>query len=1188
MACQKNRAAFFEYVSRMTNGALTTDSLERLYYSARQNEEYIKSSGCEQATLKTQQLFDFMKSVGIVPPTHSKDGLPKANARFGYAYVYDLLNKNNFFASNSSVLYQVDEKKEEEYDADGFNKKTGRNRMEYDKFGFDKNCLDYDGYNFTGVNPTTNTNRAGYRIVPFAENDFTVLFVNSKGRVSSIYTPTEHPTNENDAGGLIDDNGYDYTGYKTDPQNMVFYDADGYDVNGYDRDGFDRAGYNASGNKKNGETLSSLEKNSDGFYSDGRDSIGFDKYGVDEHYDFFYGRRFSAKSAIFLISEEDFLSLDNGNIADYENIINRPKRDLSFLKQGLLEKRHLLDPKACQNRIYLQCPYCKKTTGGDFHKCSRFPEFNSVKVYRSGVVASDITTDGITNKVLIAIPGDHFFTKFSYMGGYDPQTGLDENGFNRNGFSSITRRTKDGYDQLGYNQFGFDRQGYDRNGFNIAGINREGKKREVSNAEELDRLIGAKLLNSDQLAAYYGKLATALVGKPRKIIFRIGKGFATDLQGSIYADPMPLPNQGYKENLIVTRAGIEHEVGHELFSSYPILLRSFDIANGQKATDGLELGYLARGFFPRVLNIIEDGRMERLLAKKYPGVGEILYAQCRLFPRWDEKVGDKFSTLHQIYGSLLYTALPFFKVSDPIREKMSPKAREMLEEFEPLVLNVVKSGTDVDAFDLAFHISQRLEEEGFFKNEDEGSIKKYPLPPIGDTNTEPKQINPKPVTSRTNKESDLSGPADGAQRGRPRTSFDDGSDGQAGGEDGDDPSDRDSSDGGQAGGEDECDLSDRGGSDGGQTGGEDEGDPSDRGSSDGGQIGGEDKGDPSNSGGSDGQTGRPRTNFDDEADSFANYDRDLDGILKDFEKDVIKGVNDLVSRSGSPKNLGNALQTPLSSNKDQDEQKYLGLDGSVNVVDVEFPRGSSKAWALTNNNLANTKKSGKDLARPLRNIRDDVEATLRRRYAGSLDKHQIINAIKGADNIYNERRNISDTSFAVSMNVDVSGSMGREIRSGLLRDAVMVLDEAFNILEIPSEVRAFGSFNRQLRSLGDKKTDLTRIAWLSEAPGDGSTQGYETTMLSTTALKAREEKNRLSVTLSDGDFYDHEPMVLAMRDARKNGILTFGVFLGIPSDQTIIKLNAIYGIGNWAQITDSGQLPIAVGKKISALFKKLA
>jgi nitric oxide reductase activation protein len=78
------------------------------------------------------------------------------------------------------------------------------------------------------------------------------------------------------------------------------------------------------------------------------------------------------------------------------------------------------------------------------------------------------------------------------------------------------------------------------------------------------------------------------------------------------------------------------------------------------------------------------------------------------------------------------------------------------------------------------------------------------------------------------------------------------------------------------------------------------------------------------------------------------------------------------------------------------------------------------------------------------------------------------------------------------------------------------------------------------------------------------------------------------VCMSDGQLDDHSESAKNLAEARRRGVVTFGVFFekqGIKSDAG--KMDELYGPGNWATIKSLEELPGAVGRKIATIFKQL-
>ena len=88
MSCEGNRHRFFDQVG---SPSLSADSLERIYQANKRPDDS-KTKGLA-AEAKTRALFARMQKMGIKPPTHAEDGLPRKSSQLGYAAVYDALQQ---------------------------------------------------------------------------------------------------------------------------------------------------------------------------------------------------------------------------------------------------------------------------------------------------------------------------------------------------------------------------------------------------------------------------------------------------------------------------------------------------------------------------------------------------------------------------------------------------------------------------------------------------------------------------------------------------------------------------------------------------------------------------------------------------------------------------------------------------------------------------------------------------------------------------------------------------------------------------------------------------------------------------------------------------------------------------------------------------------------------------------------
>jgi len=104
MSCDGNRHKYFEQLAQradvrralgLSEPAETAMALERLYQLAQSaGVAASKGGGEREVTVETEltrALFNRMRAMGIKPPTHSADGLPKTAARFGYGQIERLL-----------------------------------------------------------------------------------------------------------------------------------------------------------------------------------------------------------------------------------------------------------------------------------------------------------------------------------------------------------------------------------------------------------------------------------------------------------------------------------------------------------------------------------------------------------------------------------------------------------------------------------------------------------------------------------------------------------------------------------------------------------------------------------------------------------------------------------------------------------------------------------------------------------------------------------------------------------------------------------------------------------------------------------------------------------------------------------------------------------------------------------------
>ena len=294
--------------------------------------------------------------------------------------------------------------------------------------------------------------------------------------------------------------------------------------------------------------------------------------------------------------------------------------------------------------------------------------------------------------------------------------------------------------------------------------------------------------------------------------------------------------------------------------------------------------------------------------------------------------------------------------------------------------------------------------------------------------------------------------------------------------------------------------------------------------------------------------------------------------------------------------LGRRLHEPLAG-RSAARQAFRTPQGEAAAAQVAFPRAEpGAAWAQeARDRAARYRPVARHLARRLALIRDQVEERLRLQDHGYLDRSSFVPAMKGARDVYQRERDVPQTAFAASVAVDLSGSMDREMRSGALYDAVGVLAATFEDpqLRVPYEVRGFSDGAFQYKAMDDPALAPDRAAMLLRGEG-GGTHMYETAGLATTALRARPEQHKLLLALTDGALGDHGRAAATLADARRNGVLTFGIFLardgadaGLSGDLAVTLDDLYGGRGAWTVIGRLEQMPEAVGRRIANLMQQI-
>jgi len=284
-------------------------------------------------------------------------------------------------------------------------------------------------------------------------------------------------------------------------------------------------------------------------------------------------------------------------------------------------------------------------------------------------------------------------------------------------------------------------------------------------------------LNNPVAERIYSRYASVVTRQDRRVSLRSGGGFSTDLQGQINVDPHPLgPDGALEDQIIATWGGIEHELAHEAWSPRGILHAAGRIARGQtdhkySGFSGEDLSEGARRQIKSWLNIIEDGRVERLLQENVPGAFKRVRAQDILSSRWDERVGKGVPVYYEVVGASLYDALPNFAVQRETYKAMSPDARRIFDRIRPTIQEGVTSDA-AGALKAAGKILKVLDEEGIFKQRQQVpsnvQVHDYTGSDDADGKSAPSESAsmPVPVNAKPSKSSDEEGDQQGEEGGQ--------------------------------------------------------------------------------------------------------------------------------------------------------------------------------------------------------------------------------------------------------------------------------------------------------------------------------------------------------------------------------------------------------------------------------------
>ncbi len=766
--------------------------------------------------------------------------------------------------------------------------------------------------------------------------------------------------------------------------------------------------------------------------------------------------------------------------------------------------------------------------------------------------------------------------------GFHWRSGLTRDGYDWTGLHYLTRRSRDG--------------------LNIEELIRQARLRKrITEWEKKLEEHGKKL--KDALERTYSAIATSMAGAARRVSISEEGGprsgmFWTDMRGHIQAEMYPLGREADKlHNLVALKAGIYHELGHEEDTPVGIFRRVVDIAQGKEDVPGLPRE--AAGLVPEIYNILEDGRMERSQAKKRRGVAAVLAEDAKHNPRWDEIVGDQIPVSHQLMGMMLYRALPFFRVRQEVLDAAPPRVRKLFNEVRPLVDRAMRSPEDT--FAAAIEISRKLVQDADMKQfarqmtqqqswggkwtqgsgEDGGhAIIISGMPHSSSAQADNSIPIPMPGWGEQDDESGGQGRRQGAQQ-----------DDQPGGQGRRQGAQQDDQPGGQGRrqGARQDDQSDGQGR---RQGAQQDDQPGGQGRRQGAQQ--DDQ--------PDGQGVSPGASQDNQSDAY-NADVDTNALTSEPDEAFFNNLADAADMTALATEISadvkrggvSVLRSPVGRQLQAPSSQYdsihvdMGDDQSA-VFEVYTPLQSfnnERAQQVVQAIWQNARGEGQRIARRLETLREQVREKTHLQTSGSPDRRRFKRAVTGSRTTYRRNQLQDITSLAVSIQLDMSGSMRKYIAGGQLAGATIALGAALDKLDANWMVAGFGSEYRLFKSFGDQQFTDEQASGLAlkDLGGTDAAPGFK---LGLEGLKEQPSANKLHVMMTDGELFDAAETRAIADEMKTKGILPFGIFFGDSLEQSNKdQMDYVFGAGNWVHVQQLSDMSEVVAKRIERIYRRI-
>ncbi len=893
-------------------------------------------------------------------------------------------------------------------------------------------------------------------------------------------------------------------------------------------------------------------------------------------------------------------------------------------------------PDAAYLNINLRCPKCGQFTGAKPHICPA-KQNQEIIAFADGMIVAvrpangiDYSHSGFRKELEISLNESHHPSALRDEAGQDIDSGRYVNlragaWLDIDPDESILHVLETPYNPAFDAEFeggtvpgfsyatGLDKEGFDLYGFNPqTGLNRDGDSIDSllaagNAAKELAEKFSNRATSEDTdkrlLEGMFSGVASSLAGAPRRVVIEEKGGprdgmFGTNLRGKISAERYPLGHDAdMARNILAMKAGIYHELGHEEDTPPEIWARALQIAQGKEDVEGLSDGGASK--VAELFNILEDGRMERVQAKRRRGVAMILAADSKIQLRWDEAVGEDVPLEHQVTGMMLYRSLPFFKVRQEVYENTSPRARKLFDEIAPLV-DRATSGSVEDALFAAVEIARKLDQDDAIKKERKEEEAKQGKRGYFVSAT-PQAVQGGGSGGQKVQGAAIPAPGWGQQQGEQK---DDGKSQAAGRHKGQEQDEQQGS-GKQKDKKDEEDQQGNNRKKGsqddekqgpgrskGKKAEEEEGNDRKKGAQDEGQQdAGQGKGE--KDGNEEGTDKSPQaTVLKPEPDERFFFDvsekTSLAEVLTETANDALRGPKRRGRMGEKEKKAAQALQMPSASMPPVIKVPVGKNQELANVFTkekTEPPPYADEHWERLDQQARSV---GKRLGQRLERLKASIRQKARYQTSGRMDRRRFKRAIAGSRTAYQQSKLVDVTSLAVSLSVDMSGSMMGSIVSGELFGAVSAISTAMEHLDAEYSVNAFGSTTHLLKSPAEKSFSLDDRKFLA-SQSLGSTEGRASVASASLSLGASSAANKIAFVMTDGGFDNHRDVCDELEKARSKGILPFGLFFGREEEATQMtdRLNELYGKGNWVSIQSLDDLPKKAAGRIERIYRRL-